>query len=43
MFDSDDPWNQTPADNPEWLLQFKESVGLIDPAENSISCINAGT
>ncbi|RNJ60991.1 hypothetical protein D7B24_005080 [Verticillium nonalfalfae] len=28
MFDSDDTWNQTPADNAEWLLQFKRDNGL---------------
>ncbi|RSL47369.1 hypothetical protein CEP54_013429 [Fusarium duplospermum] len=30
MFDDGDPWNQTPADNPNWLLQFKKDVGLFD-------------
>lgn len=25
---SDDPWNQTPADNPQWLRDFKRLVGL---------------
>lgn len=25
---SDDPWNQTPADNEEWLRQFKSEHGL---------------
>ncbi|CAH0055648.1 unnamed protein product [Clonostachys solani] len=28
MFQDDDPWNQTPADNPYWLLDFKREVGL---------------
>lgn len=29
---SDDPWNQTAADNAQWLRQFKRDVGiLIDP------------
>ncbi|TKA36493.1 hypothetical protein B0A54_13494 [Friedmanniomyces endolithicus] len=27
-FDSDDSWNQTPADNPEWLDLFKKAQGL---------------
>ncbi|KAL2208136.1 hypothetical protein CC79DRAFT_1397574 [Sarocladium strictum] len=27
-YDDDDPWNQTPADNPDWLRDFKHSVGL---------------
>jgi len=26
---SDDPWNQTAADNPEWLMRFKRDVGLL--------------
>lgn len=26
---SDDTWDQTPADNPEWLLQFKRDNGLV--------------
>ncbi|KAL7904912.1 hypothetical protein GGI35DRAFT_472105 [Trichoderma velutinum] len=29
MFEEDDPWNQTPADNPQWLEDFKINVGLI--------------
>ncbi|UPK93409.1 hypothetical protein LCI18_004344 [Fusarium solani-melongenae] len=29
LYDDDDPWNQTAADNPEWLLRFKLDVGLI--------------
>ncbi|KAJ6440073.1 Sad1/UNC domain-containing protein [Purpureocillium lavendulum] len=28
-FDDDDPWNQTAADNPEWLMRFKRDVGLL--------------
>ncbi|KAK7413943.1 hypothetical protein QQX98_007212 [Neonectria punicea] len=27
--DEDDPWNQTPADNVEWLHEFKGDVGLL--------------
>jgi hypothetical protein len=27
---SDDPWNQTAADNAEWLLRFKRSIGLVN-------------
>lgn len=26
---SDDPWNQTAADNAEWLLRFKRDAGII--------------
>ncbi|KAI8717166.1 hypothetical protein NCS52_00791500 [Fusarium sp. LHS14.1] len=35
MFDDGDPWNQTPADNPNWLEQFKKDVGLLDGASPS--------
>ncbi|CAG9948865.1 unnamed protein product [Clonostachys rosea f. rosea IK726] len=28
IYDSDDPWNQTPADNPDWLREFKKETGL---------------
>ncbi|PQE29983.1 hypothetical protein CJF32_00000658 [Rutstroemia sp. NJR-2017a WRK4] len=28
IYDDDDPWNQTAADNAEWLLRFKRDVGL---------------
>ncbi|XEV01158.1 hypothetical protein FSHL1_006445 [Fusarium sambucinum] len=27
-YGDDDPWNQTHADNPQWLQRFKDSVGL---------------
>ncbi|RSM19469.1 hypothetical protein CDV31_001629 [Fusarium ambrosium] len=27
-YDDDDPWNQAPVDNVEWLNEFKKSVGL---------------
>ncbi|KAF7559408.1 hypothetical protein G7046_g4730 [Stylonectria norvegica] len=29
LYDDDDPWNQTAADNAEWLLRFKYDVGII--------------
>ncbi|EWY97521.1 hypothetical protein FOYG_02353 [Fusarium oxysporum NRRL 32931] len=29
MYDNDDPWNQTPADNPDWLQDFKKATGLL--------------
>ncbi|CAK7227852.1 hypothetical protein SBRCBS47491_006709 [Sporothrix bragantina] len=32
LYDDDDPWNQTAADNAEWLLRFKRDVGIL-PAE----------
>lgn len=28
LYDSDDPWNQTAADNPEWLGLFKKAHGI---------------
>ncbi|KAL4862945.1 hypothetical protein BDV12DRAFT_178114 [Aspergillus spectabilis] len=28
LFGDDDPWNQTPADNTEWLELFKKGMGL---------------
>ncbi|KAJ3454589.1 hypothetical protein MRS44_013189 [Fusarium solani] len=28
MYDDGDPWNQTPADNPDWLREFKRDIGL---------------
>ena len=28
IYDDDDPWNQTAADNAEWLTRFKRDVGL---------------
>ncbi|KAM6530280.1 hypothetical protein FALCPG4_008407 [Fusarium falciforme] len=28
-YDDDDPWNQTPADNAEWLHDFKRDCGLL--------------
>ncbi|KAF5677444.1 homeobox 4 [Fusarium circinatum] len=29
IFDDDDPWNQTAADNAEWLLRFKRDAGIL--------------
>lgn len=28
VYGDDDPWNQTAADSPEWLIMFKEGMGL---------------
>jgi hypothetical protein len=28
MYDGDDPWNQTPADFPNWLWRFKRDAGI---------------
>ncbi|KAH7160300.1 hypothetical protein B0J13DRAFT_602838 [Dactylonectria estremocensis] len=30
LYDDDDPWNQTAADNDEWLLRFKRQVGILN-------------
>ncbi|KAH8889652.1 hypothetical protein GQ53DRAFT_825088 [Thozetella sp. PMI_491] len=33
LYDTDDPWNQTAADNAEWLRRFKVDTGIIkDPS-----------
>ncbi|RFU25939.1 hypothetical protein B7463_g10400, partial [Scytalidium lignicola] len=32
IYDDDDPWNQTAADNAEWLIRFKRDVGLLPSA-----------
>ncbi|KAM0355203.1 hypothetical protein ACHAPU_001069 [Fusarium lateritium] len=29
LYNDDDPWNQTPADNNQWLEMFKKEVGII--------------
>lgn len=29
IYDDDDPWNQTAADNAEWLIRFKRDAGLM--------------
>ncbi|KAL4767541.1 hypothetical protein BDW60DRAFT_226516 [Aspergillus nidulans var. acristatus] len=36
VFGDDDPWNQTPADNVEWLKMFKEGVGLGQRSESTV-------
>ncbi|KAI1081593.1 hypothetical protein F5B20DRAFT_534551 [Whalleya microplaca] len=33
VYDDDDPWNQTAADNFEWLQRFKRDVGIL-PADS---------
>lgn len=32
VYDDDDPWNQTAADNAEWLQRFKRDVGMVKDA-----------
>lgn len=34
IYENDDPWNQTLADNPEHLLMFKRQNGLAPPLED---------
>ncbi|TDZ54018.1 Homeobox protein 4 [Colletotrichum trifolii] len=29
-FEDDDPWNQTPADNPDWLREFRREMGILE-------------
>jgi hypothetical protein len=42
MYDGDDPWNQTPADFPNWLWRFKRDAGIttgvdfVDPQDLEI-------
>lgn len=31
VYDDDDTWNQTAADNAEWLQRFKRDVGILPP------------
>ncbi|KAK1589845.1 homeobox and C2H2 transcription factor [Colletotrichum navitas] len=33
-FEDDDPWNQTPADNPDWLRDFKREMGILDERQS---------
>ncbi|PSS02284.1 hypothetical protein BD289DRAFT_359932 [Coniella lustricola] len=40
MYDDDDPFNHTAADNAEWLLQFKRSVGIL-PESNDTTLPNS--
>ncbi|KAK2005884.1 homeobox and C2H2 transcription factor [Colletotrichum eremochloae] len=32
-FEDDDPWNQTPADNPDWLRDFKREMGTLNEGQ----------
>ncbi|KZM27348.1 metal ion binding [Ascochyta rabiei] len=36
MYESDDPWNQTAADHPEWLWRFKKDVGILREGEAAV-------
>ncbi|RYN21946.1 hypothetical protein AA0115_g9401 [Alternaria tenuissima] len=35
IYESDDPWNQTAADHPEWLWRFKKDVGIIGTEDST--------
>lgn len=37
IYDDDDPWNQTPADNPSWLSLFKIGYGLAGTTKTQVS------
>ncbi|KAL2808664.1 hypothetical protein BJX63DRAFT_435882 [Aspergillus granulosus] len=41
VYGDEDPWNQTAADNPEWLRMFKE--GIDSPIPVSAECPDMGT
>lgn len=38
---SDDPWNQTAADNAEWLQRFKRDVGILEDAGPGLPACDA--
>ncbi|KAH8129503.1 hypothetical protein LI328DRAFT_159845 [Trichoderma asperelloides] len=40
IYDDDDPWNQTAADNAEWLARFKHDAGLIPSGEFGLSPVS---
>lgn len=35
VYDDDDPWNRTAADNMEWLQRFKRDAGILPPDSNT--------
>jgi len=37
LYDEDDAWNQTAADNPEWLNLFKKAHGITSPSSSGAS------
>ncbi|KAF1943863.1 hypothetical protein EJ02DRAFT_117900 [Clathrospora elynae] len=40
MYDGDDPWNQTPADYPDWLWRFKRDVGILGDGEVGVGVVD---
>ncbi|KAH6716327.1 hypothetical protein BKA61DRAFT_642873 [Leptodontidium sp. MPI-SDFR-AT-0119] len=43
LFYDDDPWNQTAADNAEWLIRFKRDVGLSATSGPGLPIADGGT
>ncbi|KKA29911.1 hypothetical protein TD95_001473 [Thielaviopsis punctulata] len=43
VYDDDDPWNQTAADNVEWLRRFKRDVGLLCDGGPGLSSADNGS
>ncbi|KAE8452703.1 hypothetical protein EG329_013962 [Mollisiaceae sp. DMI_Dod_QoI] len=43
IYDEDDPWNQTAADNAEWLMRFKRDVGLAQKEDGPGLPLNIGS
>ncbi|KAK5998296.1 Homeobox protein 4 [Cladobotryum mycophilum] len=41
IYDDDDPWNQTAADNAEWLRRFKRDVGILKEEGPGLPAIDA--
>ena len=42
LFGDSDPWNQTAADNPEWLDLFKKAHGITTMPSGNTSCAQSG-
>jgi hypothetical protein len=39
LYNDDDPWNQTSADNPEWLNLFKKAHGIDTKVTTESKCL----
>ncbi|KAJ2979288.1 hypothetical protein NQ176_g3346 [Zarea fungicola] len=40
LYNDDDPWNQTVADNMEWLRRFKSDVGILENGDQTPETFN---
>lgn len=40
LYDDDDPWNQTAADNAEWLMRFKRDVGILPAGPGLVNILS---